>query len=330
MINRRAFMSALAGCAIPAPVAGQAQPQMGKVHRIGNLIPGTAAAAAPLITVFKQALHERGYVEGKNVAFEFRYAETAEHVTQNANELTRLNVDVIVVTTTTMAQALKRATTTIPIVMISVGDPVQAGLVESLARPGGNITGNAVLFPELTIKQLEFMKETLVKASRILVLGNWSNPSTPPLWSSLQSPAQGLSVRLESVDVRRPEDDPEATLAAALERQRPDALLVLADPLLFFRYARIAGFALRHKLPSIAFWREFATAGGLISYGPNLIELIRRSTWYIDEILKGAKPADLPAQQPTKFDLIVNLKTAKALGLNIPQSLLLRVDQVIE
>jgi putative tryptophan/tyrosine transport system substrate-binding protein len=214
--------------------------------------------------------------------------------------------------------------------MISVGDPVQAGLVDSLARPGGNITGNAVLFPELTVKQLEFMKETLVRASRVLVLGNWSNPSTSPLWSSLQSPAQGLGMRLDSVDLRAPEDDLERTLATALERQRPDALLVLADPLLFFRYARIAGFALTHRLPSIAFWREFTVAGGLISYGPNLVELIRRATWYIDEILKGAKPADLPAQQPTKFDLIVNLKTAKALGLTIPQSVLLRADQIIE
>jgi putative ABC transport system substrate-binding protein len=212
--------------------------------------------------------------------------------------------------------------------MISVGDPVQAGLVESLARPGGNITGNAVLFPELTVKQLEFLKEALGKASRILVLGNWSNPSTPPLWNSLQSPAQGLSVRLESVDFRAPEGDLEATLSTAIEGQRPDALLVLADPLLFFRYARLASFALSHRLPSIAFWQEFAMAGGLISYGPNLLELIRRSTWYVDEILKGAKPADLPAQQPTKFDLIINLKTAKALGLVIPQALLLRAEEL--
>jgi putative ABC transport system substrate-binding protein len=328
-MNRRTFLCGLTLGAVATPLAAGAQ-QPGKVHRIGSLVPGTAAAAAPLVTAFRQGLGERGYVEGKNVVIEIRYAETAELLAQHADELTRLNLDVIVVTTTTTALALKRRTRTIPIVMISVGDPVQAGLVESLARPGGNITGNAVLFPELTVKQLEFIKETLVRASRVLVLGNWSNPSTPPLWNSLQSPAQGLSVRLESVDFRAPEGDLDTTLSTAIERQRPDALLVLADPLLFFRYARIAGLALSHRLPSIAFWREFAMAGGLISYGPNLLELIRRSTWYVDEILKGAKPADLPAQQPTKFDLIINLKTAKALGLTIPPSLLVRAAEIIQ
>jgi len=312
-----------------APLAADAQ-QAGKLYRIGNLVPGTAAATAPLIAVFRQSLSGLGYVEGKNFVMELRYSETAEVHAQNADELTRLGVDVIVVTTTTSALAAQRATRTIPIVMISVSDPVQAGLVESLARPGGNITGNAVLFPELTLKQLEFIKETLVRASRVLVLGNWSNPSTPPLWSSLQSPARGLSLRLESVDLRAPEDNLDTTLATALGRQRPDALLVLADPLLFFRYARIADLALSHRLPSIAFWREFAVAGGLMSYGPNFVELIRRSAWYVDKILKGAKPADLPVEQPTKFDLVVNMKTARALGLTIPQTLLLRADQVIE
>jgi len=176
------------------PLAGEAQ-QASKLYRIGDLVPGTAAATAPLIAVFRQALNGLGYVEGKNYVLEIRYSETAESHAQNAEELARLGVDVIVVTTTTSALAAQRATNTIPIVMVSVGDPVQAGLVESLARPGGNITGNGVLFPELTVKQLEFMKQTLVKASRVLVLGNWSNPSTPPLWSSLQPPARGLNVR---------------------------------------------------------------------------------------------------------------------------------------
>jgi ABC-type uncharacterized transport system substrate-binding protein len=303
------------------PLAGEAQ-QASKLYRIGDLVPGTAAATAPFIAVFRQALNGLGYVEGKNFVLEIRYSETAESHAQNAEELARLGVDVIVVTTTTSALAAQRATNTIPIVMVSAGDPVQAGLVESLARPGGNITGNGVLFPELTVKQLEFMKQTLVKASRVLVLGNWSNPSTPP--------ARGLNVRLESLDFRAPEVDLDTILATALARQKSDALLVLADPLLFFRYARIADLALSHRLAAIAFWREFALSGGLMSYGPNLVELIRRSAWYVDKILKGAKPADLPVEQPTKYDLVVNLKTAKALRLTIPQSLLLRADQVIE
>jgi len=169
-----------------APRAAEAQPP-GKTYRVGVLVPGTAAATAPSIAVFRQSLSGLGYVEGKNIVMELRYSETAELHAQNADELTRLGVDVILVTTTTSALAAQRATRTIPIVMISVSDPVQAGLVESLARPGGNITGNAVLFPELTLKQLEFIKETLVRASRVLVLGNWSNPSTTPLWSTLQT-----------------------------------------------------------------------------------------------------------------------------------------------
>jgi len=279
--------------------------------------------------VFRQTLNGLGYVEGKNYVMELRYSETAESQAQGAEELVRLGVDIILVTTSTSALAAQRATKTIPIVMISVGNPVQAGLVESLARPGGNITGNAVLFEELTIKQLEFIKQTLVKAPRVLVLGNWSNSGTPPLWRTLQSPARDMSVRLEPLDLRAP-DDLNTTLATALERQRPDGLLVLADPLLFFRYARIADLALSHRLPAIGYWREFVAAGGLMSYGPNVVKLIRRSAWYVDKILKGSKPADLPVEQPTKFDLIINLKTAKALGLTIPQTLLLRADQVIE
>jgi len=327
-MSLRSLTLALMLCLLVAPLAGEAQ-QTGKVYRIGSLVPGTAAASAPLIAVFRQALTGLGYIEGKNLVIELRYSETAESQAQDAEELVRLGVDVIVVTTSTSALAAQRATKTIPIVMVSVGNPVQAGLVESLARPSRNITGNAVLFEELTIKQLDFMTQTLVKPPRILVLGNWSNSGTPPLWRTLQSPARDLSVRLEPLDLRTPEDV-DTLLATALGRQRPDALLVLADPLLFFRYARIADLALNHRLPAIGYWREFVVAGGLMSYGPNVVELIRRSAWYVDKILKGAKPADLPVEQPTKFDLVVNLKTAKALGLTLPQSILLRADQVIE
>jgi putative ABC transport system substrate-binding protein len=325
---RRIGLAVLVVLYLFAPLASEAQ-QVGKTYRIGVLIPGTPAAAAPLVAVFRQGLRELGYVEGNNIAIELRYAETPELLAQHADEFTRLSVDVIVATATPAALALKRATRTIPIVMGTASDPVQAGLVESLARPGGNITGSAVLFPEVTAKQMELIKEAQVKASRILVLGNWSNPAIPPLWNSLQAPAQGLNVRLEAVDIRTPEDDLDAILAASL-RQRPDALLVLVDPQIFFRFARIANFALSHRLTSISFYREFPLTGGLMSYGPSLIELVRRLAWYAVKILKGAKPADLPVEQPTKFELVINLKTAKALGLTIPKSILVRADEIIQ
>jgi ABC-type uncharacterized transport system substrate-binding protein len=309
------------------PLVGAAQ-QAVKTYRIGSLVTGSASGSAASMAVFKRGLNELGYVEGQNLVLEPRYAETAEALEAAALELSRLNVDVIVAATTTAAVAMKRATRTIPIVGVIIGDPVQSGLVDSLARPGGNLTGNAILYPELTVKQLELLRETASRPSRILVLGNWSNPSTPPIWDGLQSHARGLSVKLDSVDVRAPENL-DTGLAAAL-RQRPDAVLVLTDPVIFFRSARVAEFALSNRLPSISFFRELVLAGGLMSYGPNLAGLVRRSTWYVDKILKGAKPADLPVEQPTKFEFVINLKTAKALGLTIPPSVLGRADQIIE
>jgi putative ABC transport system substrate-binding protein len=325
-VDRRHFLlTSLAGALAPRATAATAAD---KTFRIGILMPDRSAEAATLVPVFRKALREAGYVEGQNVVVELRYAETAETIGDIAIELTRLNLDVIIAPTTTSAIALKRATKTTPIVTVVVGDPVQSGLVESLSRPGGNLTGNAVLYPELTIKQLELLKETSSRLSRVLVLGNWSNPSTSSIWDGLQSPARELSVRLDSVDVRAPEDI-DSALASGL-RQNPDALLALTDPVILFRSARIAEVALTNRLPSISFFREFSMAGGLMSYGANLFELVRRTAWYVDKILKGAKPAELPVQQPTKFDLAINLKTAKALGLTIPPSLLARADQVIE
>jgi putative tryptophan/tyrosine transport system substrate-binding protein len=220
----------------------------------------------------------------ENLVIELRYAETPVLLVQHADELTRLGVDVVVGTATPAALALKRATRTLPIVMGTASDPVQAGLVESLARPGGNITGSAVLFPEVTAKQMELLKEAHVKASRILVIGNWSNPAIQRIWNTLPPPAQRLNVR----------------------------------------------FALSHRLTSISFYREFPESGGLMSYGPSLVELVRRSAWYVDKILKGAKPSDLPVEQPTKFDLVINLKTAKTLGLTIPKSVLVRAGEIIQ
>ena len=324
MDRRRFLLTSLAGALAPRATAVAAAD---KTFRIGILMPDRSAEAATLVPVFRKALREAGYVEGQNVVVELRYAETAETIGDIAIELTRLNLDVIIAPTTTSAIALKRATKTTPIVTVVVGDPVQSGLVESLSRPGGNLTGNAVLYPELTIKQLELLKETssavscsglgkLVQSVDVIHLGR------------LQSPARELSVRLDSVDVRAPEDI-DSALASGL-RQNPDALLALTDPVILFRSARIAEVALTNRLPSISFFREFSMAGGLMSYGANLFELVRRTAWYVDKILKGAKPAELPVQQPTKFDLVINLKTAKALGLTIPPSLLARADQVIE
>jgi ABC-type uncharacterized transport system substrate-binding protein len=289
-MDRRRFISALVGGSIlAAPLAAGAH-QAGKVYRIGVLVPGSSAAAAPFVGVFRQGLRELGFVEGKNLVIELRYAETPVLLAQHADELTRLGVDVVVGTATPAALALKRATRTIPIVMGTASDPVRAGLVESLARPGGNITGSAVLFPEVTAKQRELIKEAHDKTSRILVIGNWSNPAIQRIWNSLPPPAQRLNVRLEAVDIRAPEDDLDAILTASL-RQRPDALLVLVDRQIFFRFARIADFALSRKLTSISFYREFPESSGLMSYGPSRVELVRRSAWYVDKILKGAKPS---------------------------------------
>ena len=218
-MDRRRFISALVGGSIlAAPLAAGAQ-QAGKVYRIGVLVPGSSAEAAPFVGVFRQGLRELGFVEGKNLVIELRYAETPVLLAQHADELTRLGVDVVVGTATPAALALKRATRTIPIVMGTASDPVQAGLVESLARPGGNITGSAVLFPEVTAKQMELIKEAHDKTSRILVIGNWSNPAIQRIWNSLPPPAQRLNVRLEAVDIRAPEDDLDAILPASETRR---------------------------------------------------------------------------------------------------------------
>ena len=311
------------------PVAA-AQPA-GKVYRIGYL--GTSPPNTPenarILEAFRQGLRERGWVEGHNTIIEWRYSEgRAERFPDLAAELVRLKVDLIVTVAAPAARAAKQATTSIPIVAIAVSDPVGQGLVASLARPGGNVTGLATLFPELAAKRLELLKEALPGVSRVAVLWNAANPGNVIIWEGVKVAARTLGVTLQSREVRGPDDFKGAF--ATMTRERPDALMTLDDPL-FFRYrTSIVDFAAKKRLPAMYPFREYVEAGGLIAYSVNLSELFRRAAEYVDKILKGAKPGDLPIEQPTRFELVINAKTAKALGLTIPSSLLLRADHVIE
>jgi putative ABC transport system substrate-binding protein len=308
-------------------VTAEAQ-QPRKVWRIGVLIPTTEAAAAPYVAVSRQALRALGYVEGANLALELRYSERDEGLPDRAADLVHRKVDLIMTTATPATLAAKHATTTIPIVMVAVNDPVQSGIVASLDRPGGNVTGNALLLPEITVKQLQLLKEAVPKASRIAIFGNLANPSVRLTATALQESSRALGVAIELVNVQRVEDfDPAFAIMVA---QHADGIIAMADPFVFAHMARVMELALGNGLPVIAFFRESVPSGVLMSYGPSLVQAMQRATVYVDKILKGAKPGDLPVEQPTKFELVINLKTAKALGLTIPQSLLLRADQVIQ
>ena len=326
MIDRRAFISTVTLGLLVAPLAAETQ-QMGKVYRIGLLVHGGPAVGG-LVEVFRHSLRDLGYVEGRNLLLEVRLVERHEVLPDAAAELVRHSVDVIAAGSTLPAVAAKRATTTIPIVLVASADPVHAGLVASLARPGGNITGNAALTPELSGKQLELLREAIPRLSRVAVLWNSANPANTPVLRETEVVTTKLGIRLELIDLPRSELIEDAL--AAIVKHRVDALLVMPESVFFVHAARLAGFAVKHRLPTIALVREFTNAGSLMSYGPSLPDLVRRSAAYIDKILKGARPSDLPVEQPTKFELVINLKTAKALGLTIPQTLLLRADQVIE
>jgi putative ABC transport system substrate-binding protein len=314
-----------------APLAGEAQQQPGKVYRIGvlfNTAPNTPVSQRGF-EAFEQGLRERGWVEGQNTIIERRYAEgRAERFPDLAAELVRLKVDVIVTVAAPAALAAKQATTTIPIVATAVSDPVGLGLIASLARPGGNVTGLATLFPELAAKRLALLKETLPRVSRVAVFWNGANPGNVLTWKEVQVTARTLGVTLQSREVRGPDDFERAF--AAITKERPEALLTLDDPLIFQYQTSIVDFAAKKRLPAMHAWRESVEVGGLMAYSANLPDMQRRAATYVDKILKGAKPADLPVEQPTKFELVINLKIAKALGLTIPQSILLRADEVIQ
>jgi len=274
-------------------------------------------------------LRELGWIDGKNVAFERRFAENRlERLPELAAELVRLNVDVIVATGTLGPLAAKRATSTIPIVMTAAGDPLGSGLVASLARPGGNVTGMSLMVPDLGGKRLELLKELLPRLARVAVLWNAANPYPAIVFKETQAAGRTLGIEVQSLEARSL-DDFDGAFEAAI-KQRPDALITVEDPLTVTYQKRIADFAVANQLPSLQGFSEDVKAGALISYGANAADLIRRAAGYVDKILKGANPADLPVQQPAKFDLVINRKTAKALGLEVPPTLLARADEVIE
>ena len=325
-MDRRAFIGAFAGGFIIRRAVAEAQPTT-KVYRVGFLSLPTAESIGPLHRAFDEALRDLGFVEGRNLVFERRHADGhQERLPGLAAELVRLRVDVIVAGTTGSVAAAQHATTTIPIVMSNAIDPVGAGLIASLARPGGNITGLSTdASREILAKHLAFLKEIVSKLSRVGVLRAVESGGR---FAELQAAARQLNLALEFYTIRSPDDFESAF--SAMAGKRVGAVLVAGGPVSYMRREQIGELALKHRLPAITSLNEYAQAGLLMSYGPNLPDLFRRAASYVAKILRGAKPADLPVEQPTKFDLVINLKTAKALGLTVPQSLLLRVDEVIQ
>jgi putative ABC transport system substrate-binding protein len=293
---------------------------------VGFLAPG---APTPPNTAFLDALRELGWIEGKNIVFDRRYAENRlDRLPELAAELVGLKVDIIVAPGTLAPLAAKRATAMIPIVMLAAGDPVGSGLVTNLARPGGNVTGLSLMVPDLGGKRLELLKELLPQMSRVAVLWNAANPYPALVFKETLGAAETLGIEVQSLEVRAPDDFGGAFQAA--ERQRPEALIMVEDPLTMDFRSQIADFALAHQLPAMNGFREFVDAGGLMAYGASLSDLLRRAAEYVDKILRGAKPGDLPVEQPTKFQLLINLRTAKALGIDLPPLLLARADELIE
>lgn len=315
----------LAAAILLPPPAAQAQPPR-RGYRIGLL----AATPAPhLSEAFRQGLRDLGWIEGQNIIIEYRDAGgRIERLPDLAAQLVSLGVDLIVAQAGPETAAAKQATKTIPIVFLVHGDPVGGGHVASLAKPGGNVTGTGGFFPELAAKRLELLKQTVQGLSRVAVLWNAANPIKHLDWKATQAAGQSLALTIQSRELRSEDDFP--GIFNALRRERPEALLVIEDPVMFHRRTLIVEFAAKERVPAIYALREFAEAGGLMTYGVDLTDIFRRGAAHVDKVLKGAKPADLPVQQPTKFELIINLKTAKMLGLIIPPSLLLRANQVIE
>ncbi len=304
--------------------------QAAKVPRIGFLAVGSREGRAFLIEGFRQGLREHGYVEGQNIVIEYRFSEGRnDRLPALAAELVDLKVKLILASGSPASFAAKEATRTIPIVMGSLAaNPVETGLIASLARPGGNITGMTEMASQLSGKRLELLKQTVPNLSRVAVFWNPPNPAYGPVLKELEAAAQTMGVQIQRLEVRAPEDFEGALVAAT--RQRAGALFVPGDPLVTNRPTVVADLALKYRLPTITDFRGLPEAGGLLSYGPDLVDSYRRAASHVDKILKGANPADLPMEQPTKFDLFVNLKTARTLGLTIPQSVLLQATKVIQ
>ena len=325
-MNRRSFIGTLAGGLLAAPLAAEAQ-EARKAYRIGLLSP---TSQSPSIEAIREGLRTLGYVEGQNLVIEYRSAEGRfDRLPDFAVELVRLHVDVIVAVVTQASLAAKNATSTIPIVMMAVGDPIGAGLVASLARPGGNVTGTSGMAVEVASKLLELLQQVAARIHRVSVLWNPANEVFQgQMVKATEAAARSMGIQLQMLAARDVKEIDRAF--AAMTKGRAEALVVLPDPVFVAQHSRIAVFAARNRLPSVSGSSGYAEEGGLITYGPDFFELGRRTAAYVDRILKGAKPGDLPIEQATKFELAINLKTAKALGLTIPPSLLQRADQVIE
>jgi putative ABC transport system substrate-binding protein len=320
-MNRRVFILALGAAAWP--LAARAQQRLSKIPRIGII------DDAAIWDYFRQGLRELGYLEGRTVAFEYRSAEgKPDRLATAANELAGLPVDVIATYGTAATSAAKHATTATPIVMLAIGDPVRSGLVASLARPSGNITGNTILGPEIAAKRLQLFKEVIPTISRLAFLWNPNNASHAAYLDEWKSAAPALGVKVLFVAVGSPDEFDSAF--AAMMRERPDGFTMTADPLHQLHIDWIIDFLAKNRLPAMYQVRENVIAGGLMSYGASLPDLFRRGAAYVHRILQGTRPAELPVEQPVKFDLSINLKTAKILGLTIPESFVLRADEVIE
>ena len=327
MTSRREFVTLLGGAAA-WPLAARAQ-QSHRVPRIGVLLLGTPASFAGRTQAFVEGLRDLGYVEGSTVAIEWKWGQDqVERLPDLAAELLSAQVDVIVTGGTPPAKTLKNATRTIPIVMAIVGDPVAAGLVDSLARPGGNATGFSIVATDLSGRRLQLLKEIVPGLSSVAVLSNVANPQSQMELGETQSAARRLDLRLHSVPISA-----DTSIEDALEKIKKEpvqALIVVTDAILYSQRRQILDWAAGNRLPAMYPYREFPDAGGLVSYAPNVSDLFRRAASYVDRIIKGANPGDLPVEQPTKFELVINLKTAKSLGLDIPPGVLAIADEVIE
>ena len=328
MTTRRELLIAFGAVVMSRPVAVMAQ-QSAKLRRIGFLSPFARAVTVSSEDAFRQGLRELGWIEGQNIAIEYRYAEDkTERLPDLVTDLVRLKVDVIVASVGVDALAAHKVTQTIPIVMAAGGDPVATGIAASLARPGGNVTGSSQMSHELAGKRLELLKEIVPKLSRVAVFWNPQRTPSTVNWNEMQLPARRLGVQLHSLEVRSADDYEKAFNEAV--KARASALILTPDPLIDAHLRQIAEFATKNRLPSIFHLTQFVEAGGLAAYGVNRPELFRRAANYVDKILKGARAGDLPIEQATKFELALNLRTAKAIGISIPQSLVLRADKVIE
>jgi putative ABC transport system substrate-binding protein len=334
MMRRREFVM-LIGAAATWPVAARAQQpigRMGKMPRVGVLMPGPAAHSAALIDPFYRGLHELGYIEGQNLAIERRDGDwKPDRLAALATELVGLKVDIIVAWSTPTAHAAKQATNSIPIIAVAMADPVGDGLVASLARPGGNVTGTTFLGPELVAKRLQLLRDVVPGLVRVAALWHphaYGELTMASVVKDIEDAARTLGMQLQLVAANGPDDI--ASAFSAIANERAGAFIVLPSPMLFGEHRRIVELAANNRLPGMYQAREFVDAGGLMSYGANLDDLFRRTATYVDKILKGAKPTDLPVERPTKFELVINMKAAKAVGLTINRDILLVADEVIE